>query len=208
MALACLGAIFIGMLNARAIFLFRRAGRVNHIKHRHDRFGLAAGPADGQGTGRPGFTPWPSGVFGGGSGAGCFSASPTLRSEGFRYRWVSPWRDRDGARSGSQDDSQHDCGVAATSRSTSSSLQGLAFGENSRIVGQFDYAVRLVELPKRSLQPVAGDFSAAHLVGAGAGQEFCRPVPRQRCRQATGHILFINHCWPRCCCSRWRSRSS
>src|SRR5208282_2123642 len=66
----------------------------------------------------------------------------------------------------------------------------LAFGESSRIVGEFYYAVRLMELP----QGVFGLSLATFLLPTLAGYALEKKFDQFRLtlRQAVGHIVFIN----------------
>jgi putative peptidoglycan lipid II flippase len=68
--------------------------------------------------------------------------------------------------------------------------QGLAFGENSRIVGQFAYAVRLMELPQGVFGLSLATFLLPTLSGLALEKNFAQF--RVTLRQATEHILFIN----------------
>jgi putative peptidoglycan lipid II flippase len=68
--------------------------------------------------------------------------------------------------------------------------QGLAFGENSRIVGQFAYAVRLMELPQGVFGLSLATFLLPTLSGLALEKNF--PQFRATLRQAAGHVLFIN----------------
>jgi putative peptidoglycan lipid II flippase len=68
--------------------------------------------------------------------------------------------------------------------------QGLAFGENKLIVGQFSYAVRLMELPQGVFGLSLATFLLPTLSGLALEKNF--PQFRATLRQAAGHIIFIN----------------
>jgi putative peptidoglycan lipid II flippase len=68
--------------------------------------------------------------------------------------------------------------------------QGLAFGENKLIVGQFAYAVRLMELPQGVFGLSLATFLLPTLSGLALEKNF--PQFRATLRQAAGHIIFIN----------------
>jgi putative peptidoglycan lipid II flippase len=68
--------------------------------------------------------------------------------------------------------------------------QGLAFGEHAAIVGQFAYAVRLMELP----QGVFGISLATYLLPTLSGLALEKNYAQFRLtlRQAAGHLIFVN----------------
>ena len=74
-----------------------------------------------------------------------FQMPPLLR-EGFRYHWVSPWRDPT-TRAVVVQMIPSAIGVAAFQINVTLT-QSLAFGHNKDIVAEFFYAVRLMELPQ------------------------------------------------------------
>src|SRR5205823_1142875 len=71
---------------------------------------------------------------------------PSLWSEGFRYHWVTPWRDET-VRQVVIKMVPATIGVAAFQLNVVLS-DGIAFFVNPQIVASFDYAVRLMELPQ------------------------------------------------------------
>jgi putative peptidoglycan lipid II flippase len=113
---------------------------------------------------------------------------PTLRGEGFRYRWVSPWHDPT-VREVVRKMIPSTIGVA-TFQINVMLTQGLAFGDNARIVGEFAYAVRLMELP----QGVFGISLATFLLPTLAGFAVEKKYDQFRAtlRQAIGHLIFVN----------------
>src|SRR5437773_4425824 len=185
MLVICLTAIFMGMLNARGHFFIPAAGAlvlnfvmiasVLFLAPRLGRnldqqiFGLAIG------------------VLIAGVAQAAFQL-PTLRREGFRYRWVTPWRDETvrevvikmvpGA-----------LGVAAFQVNVLFT-NGMAFWVDPQIVASFDYAVRLMEVP----QGVFGISLATYLLPtlAGLAAEKRYPEFRATLRQGLSYLVFVN----------------
>jgi putative peptidoglycan lipid II flippase len=185
MALACLGAIFIGILNARGHFFIPALGAaILNIVMIASVWLLA--PLMGKALDTRIFA-LAIGVLAAGVAQALFQI-PTLRGEGFRYRWVSPWRDPT-VREVVVKMIPSTIGVAAFQINVLLT-QGLAFGENSRIVGQFAYAVRLMELPQGVFGLSLATFLLPTLSGLALEKNFAQF--RTTLRQATGHILFIN----------------
>ncbi len=185
MALACLGAIFIGILNARGHFFIPALGAaILNIVMIASVWLLA--PLLGKDLGTRIYA-LAIGVLAAGVAQALFQV-PTLRKEGFRYRWVSPWRDPT-VREVVVKMIPSTVGVAAFQINVLVT-QGLAFGENGRIVGQFAYAVRLMELPQGVFGLSLATFLLPTLSGLALDKNFTQF--RATLRQASGHILFIN----------------
>ena len=113
---------------------------------------------------------------------------PNLRREGFRYRWVSPWRDAT-VREVVRKMVPGMLGVAAFQLNVMVTNL-VAFNVGGSILASFDYAVRLMELP----QGVFGLSLATYLLPTLAGmaaekkwEEF-----RGTLRQGLGYLLFVN----------------
>src|SRR5438552_4982445 len=185
MLVICLTAILMGMLNARGHFFIPAAGAlvlnfvmiasVLFLAPRLGRnldqqiFGLAIG------------------VLIAGVAQAAFQL-PTLRREGFRYRWVTPWRDETvrevvikmvpGA-----------LGVAAFQVNVLFT-NGMAFWVDPQIVASFDYAVRLMEVP----QGVFGISLATYLLPtlAGLAAEKNYPEFRATLQQGLSYLVFVN----------------
>ena len=97
---------------------------------------------------------------------------PTLWREGFRYRWVSPWRNETvqlvvtrmipGT-----------IGVAAFQINVTL-VQAIAFWVGPQIVASFNYAVRLMELPQGMFGISLATYLLPTLSGAGAGKKLSR----------------------------------
>jgi len=185
MALACVGAVFIGMLNARGHFFIPALGAaiLNIVMIASV---LLLAPLMGKSLDTRIYA-LAIGVLAAGVAQALFQV-PTLRGEGFRYQWVSPWRDPT-VREVVTKMIPSTIGVAAFQINVMLT-QGLAFGENAPIVGQFAYAVRLMELP----QGVFGLSLATYLLPTLSGLALDKNYAQFRLtlRQAAGHLIFVN----------------
>ncbi|HSA11027.1 MAG TPA: murein biosynthesis integral membrane protein MurJ [Candidatus Paceibacterota bacterium] len=185
MLLVCLAAVFIGMANARGHFFVPALGAVvlNVImiasvlllaprmgdQLQEQIFGLAIG------------------VLAAGL-AQAFFQWPSLAREGYRYEWVSPWRNptvRDVVRKmlpGS-------IGVAAFQINVLIT-QCFSFWYDSTIVATFNYSVRLMELP----QGLFGISLATYLLPTLAGLAAAKKLPefRQTLAQGLSYLAFAN----------------
>jgi putative peptidoglycan lipid II flippase len=185
MILACLGAVFIGMLNARGHFFIPALGAaILNIVMIASVYFLA--PHMGKGLDTQIFA-LAIGVLVAGVAQAVFQM-PVLHGEGFRYRWVSPWRDPT-VREVVTKMVPSAIGVAAFQINVMLT-QSLAFGENARIVGEFAYAVRLMELPQGVFGLSLATFLLPTLAGLAVDKNF--PQFRSTLRQAVGHLLFVN----------------
>ena len=185
MLLVCLAAVFMGMLNARGhffipamgatmlnivmiasvLFLAPNLGETLHTQI----FGLAIGVLI----------------------AGVAQASfqlPTLRREGFRYEWVSPWKDET-VRQVVQKMVPATLGVAAFQINVLLT-QGFAFWYGEQIVASFNYAVRLMELP----QGVFGISLATYLLPTLSGLASEKKFSEYRATllQGLSYLTFVN----------------
>jgi putative peptidoglycan lipid II flippase len=113
---------------------------------------------------------------------------PTLWKDGFRYRWVSPWRNET-VRVVLQRMVPGALGVAAYQINVLT-IQGVAFWVDPSIVASFDYAVRLMEFP----QGVVGISLATYLLSALSGLAADKDYAefRSTLRQGLGYLLFVN----------------
>ena len=145
MILACLAAVMMGILNARGHFFIPTLGaaslnivmiasvifvkRTEVFGHelRTQIYGLAYG------------------VLAAGVAQACFQL-PSLYGEGFRFRWVSPWRDPT-VRQVVRQMIPASIGVAAFQINVALT-QSLAFGVDPHINSEFGYATRLMEVPQ------------------------------------------------------------
>jgi putative peptidoglycan lipid II flippase len=185
MLLVCLAAVFMGMLNARGYFFIPSLGaamlnvvmigsvlliapRLGHTLE-HQIFGLAIG------------------VLLAGLAQAAFQV-PCLRHEGFRYRWVSPWRDAT-VREVVRRMVPASIGVAAFQINVLIT-QGLAFGVHEPIVAAFQYSVRLMEFP----QGVFGISLATYLLPTLSALAVEKNYAgfRANLRQGLAYLLFVN----------------
>ncbi|HEY3913081.1 MAG TPA: murein biosynthesis integral membrane protein MurJ [Verrucomicrobiae bacterium] len=185
MTLACIGAVFIGILNARGHFFIPALGAaVLNIVMIASVLFLA--PHMGKHLDTQVFA-LAIGVVVAGVAQALFQV-PTLHKEGFRYRWVSPWRDPT-VREVVQKMIPTTIGVAAFQINVMVT-QGLAFGENARIVGEFQYAVRLMELPQGVFGISLATFLLPTLSAFALEKNFDQF--RTTLRHAVGHLVFVN----------------
>jgi putative peptidoglycan lipid II flippase len=188
MLLACLAAVLIGMANARGHFFVPALGAVllnvvmitsvllmmyapqfKDLPLEQRIFGLAVG------------------VVIAGLVQACFQI-PSLRKEGFQYRWVSPWGDptvRDVVRKmipGS-------IGVAAFQINVLIT-QGCTFWFDTSITSTFNYAVRLMELPQGVFGISLATFLLPALSGLAAEKKY--PEFRGMLNMGLNYISFTN----------------
>jgi putative peptidoglycan lipid II flippase len=188
MLMACLGAVFIGILNARGHFfvpalsaailnvvlisaavLVMSLGR-NYDPTLHKQVFILAVAVLAAGVAQAAFQ------------------LPALRREGFRYHWVTPWRDPT-VREVAVKMIPGAIGVAAFQINVTVN-QAFAFGENARIVSEFQYAVRLMELPQGVFGLSLATFLLPTLSALAVEKNFGRF--RSTLRQGVNHIIFIN----------------
>ena len=185
MLVICLTAILMGMLNARGHFFIPAAGAVvlNLVMIASVLF-LA--PRMGRELNRQIFG-LAIGVLVAGVAQAAFRL-PTLRREGFRFRWVTPWRDET-VRQVVLKMIPGALGVAAFQINVLVT-NGMAFWVDPQIVASFDYAVRLMELP----QGVFGISLATYLLPTLSGLAAERRYPEFRAtlQQGLSYLLFVN----------------
>jgi putative peptidoglycan lipid II flippase len=185
MMLACLGAIAMGILNARGhFFIPALSPAILNVVLIASVWLLAPhfGP-----TIRTQVYALAVGVLAAGLAQLLFQM-PVMHGEGFRYHWVSPWRDPT-TREVVVKMIPSAIGVAAFQINVLLT-QTLAFGENKDIVAEFFYAVRLMELP----QGVFGLSLASYLLPTLSALAVDKNYGHFRVtlRQAVGHLLFVN----------------
>ena len=185
MVLVCLAAILIGMANARGHFFVPALGAVilNIImiasvlllaprmgRSREEQiFGLAIG------------------VVVAGLAQALFQV-PSLRGEGFRYHWITPWRDpilREVVRKmipGSIGVAAFQINVLAT--------QCFSFWFDPSIVATFNYSVRLMELPQGMFGISLATYLLPALSGLAAEKKY--PEFRQTLGQGLSYLSFAN----------------
>ncbi len=183
--LVCLAAIFMGMLNSRGHFFIPAMGATMlNVVLIASVFWLA--PWLGQKLERQ--------IFGLAIGvviAGIVQAAfqmPLLRREGFRYHWVSPWRDETVRRVVRQM-VPGAIGVAAFHLNVLFT-QGFAYWTEAGVVASFNYGVRLMELP----QGVFGISLATYLLPTLSGLAAEKKYPEYRATlgQGLGYLAFVN----------------
>jgi putative peptidoglycan lipid II flippase len=183
--LVCLAALFIGILNARGYFFIPAMGAtmLNVVmiasvlwlapkmgkKLEQQIFGLAIG------------------VVIAGVAQAAFQL-PLLRKEGFRFQWVSPWRDETVRRvvtkmiPGAVGVAAFQINVLVT--------QGIAFWAGVGVVSSFTVAVRLMELPQGGFGISLATYLLPTLSGLAAEKKY--PEFRASLRHGLSWLLFVN----------------
>ena len=185
MVLVCLAAILIGMANARGHFFVPALGSVllnvimiasvlflaPHMgRLLEDRiFGLAIGV-----------------VLAGLAQA--FFQLPSLQQEGFRYEWISPWRDPT-VREVIRKMVPGSIGVAAFQINVLATYS-FSFWYDPNIVARFNYSVRLMELPQGMFGISLATYLLPTLSGLAAEKKF--PEFRQTLSQGLSYLSFAN----------------
>jgi len=185
MLLVCLAAVFIGMANARGHFFVPALGAVMlnvimiaSVLLLAPRMGLEL---QDQVRGLA------IGVVVAGL-AQAFFQLPSLTREGYRYQWVSPWRDPT-VREVVRKMLPGSIGVAAFQINVLLT-QCFSFWLEPTVVSTFNYSVRLMELP----QGMFGVSLATYLLPALSGLAAEKKIPefRDTLRQGLGHLAFAN----------------
>jgi putative peptidoglycan lipid II flippase len=185
MLLVCLAAVFIGMANARGHFFIPALGAVllnvimigsalfvaprMGVKLEQQVVGLAIGVVVA------GF-------------AQAFFQLPTLQREGYRYRWVSPWKDAT-VREVVAKMLPGSIGVAAFQINVLLT-QCFSFWFEPTIVATFNYSVRLMELPQGMFGVSLATYLLPTLSGLAAEKKF--PEFRQTLSQGLSYLSFAN----------------
>jgi putative peptidoglycan lipid II flippase len=191
LVLVCLAAVFMGMLNARGHFFIPAMGATmlnvvmiasvlllaprmglefpKEQRLPHQIFALAIG------------------VLAAGVAQAAFQL-PTLARDGFRFHWVSPWRDETVQRVVRQM-LPATIGVAAFQINVVLT-QGLSYWVDDYVVASFQYAVRLMELP----QGLFGISLATYLLPTLSGLATDKNYDgfRSELRQGIGYLIFTN----------------
>ena len=185
MLLVCLAAAFMGMLNARGHFFIPAMGATMlNVVMIASVLWLA--PHMGQELDEKIFA-LAIGVLAAGVAQAAFQL-PTLWRDGFRYRWVSPWRDETVARVVRQM-IPGAIGVAAFQLNVTLVL-GIAFWVNPQIVASFNYAVRLMELPQGMFGISLATYLLPTLSGLATEKNFTEY--RATLRHGLGTLIFLN----------------
>ena len=183
--LVCFAAICMGMLNARGHFFIPALGSaLLNVVMIASVFWIA--PRMGAEKSQQVFG-LAIGVLIAGLAQAAFQL-PLLRREGFRYRWVTPWRNET-VRQVVKQMVPGMIGVAAFQFNVLLA-NSFAFVVGDGIVSSFTFAVRLMELP----QGVFGISLATYLLPtlSGLAAEKKYPEFRTTLRDATGYLIFIN----------------
>ena len=185
MLLVCVAAVLIGMANARGHFFVPALGAVMlNVVMIASVLWLAP---------RMGAT-LEQQIFGLAIGvivAGVVQAVfqiPSLRREGYRYAWESPWRDPT-VRQVVKKMIPGSIGVAAFQINVLVT-QSFSFWFDETIVSTFNYAVRLMELPQGMFGISLATFLLPTLSGLAAEKKF--PEFKQTLKQGLSYLAFAN----------------
>ena len=113
---------------------------------------------------------------------------PTLYRTGFRYRWVTPWRN-ESVRAVARKMIPGTVGVAAF-QINMLVTQGVAFLINPEIIASFNYAVRLMEFPQGVVGVSLFTFLLPTLSGLAAEKRF--DDFKATLTQGLGYLIYIN----------------
>ena len=189
MLLVCLAAVFMGMLNSRGYFFIPAMGAtlLNVVMIATV---LLVAPRWGEDLGEQIFA-LAFGVLVAGVAQAAFQV-PYLYREGYRLRWVAPWRN-DSVREVVRKMIPATIGVAAFQFNIIIT-QTLAFwierASGTQIVASFEYAVRLMELPQGVFGVSLATFLLPTLAGLAAEKQF--PEFRDNLRRGMGYLFFVN----------------
>ncbi|MBL9135248.1 MAG: murein biosynthesis integral membrane protein MurJ [Verrucomicrobiales bacterium] len=185
MLMMCLVAIAVGMLNARGQFFIPALGTsVLNLVMIASVIWLA--PRMGTRLHEQVYA-LAFGVLAAGAAQALFQV-PTLRKNGWRFRWVTPWKNPTVAEVARRM-IPTTVGVAAYQLNIVAT-QGFAFWIGDSIVASFQYAVRLMELP----QGLFGVSLATYLLPtlSGLASERKHAEFRQTLIQGLSHLVLIN----------------
>jgi len=191
MILVCLAAVMMGMLNARGHFFIPAMGATTlNVVMIISVYWLAPKFA----TGLPGEQKLPVQIFAlayGVLAAGVAQAAfqvPTLWRDGFRYRWVSPWKNETVRRVVRQM-IPGTIGVAAFQINVAL-VQLVALFVGTGIVSSFNGAVRLMELPQGMFGVSLATFLLPTLSGLATDKNY--PEFRATLRHGLASLIFLN----------------
>jgi len=185
MLLVCLTAVLMGMLNSRGHFFIPALGAalLNVVMIASV---LWLTPVFGRELDEKIFA-LAFGVLAAGVAQAAFQL-PTLWRDGFRYRWVSPWKDATVGRVVRQM-LPGTIGVAAFQINVSL-VQAAAFMTGTGLVSAFNGAVRLMELPQGMFGVSLSTYLLPTLAGLAAEKKF--PEFRVTLRQGLATVIFLN----------------
>jgi putative peptidoglycan lipid II flippase len=189
--LVCLAAVFMGMLNARGHFFIPAMGAatlnlvmIASVLWLAPRFGRNL----------PSVEKLPAQIFALAIGvvlAGIVQAwfqLPLLYREGFRYRWITPWKDET-VRRVIRQMLPAAIGVAAFQINVVL-VNLLAFWVKDYVVASFNYAVRLMELPQGLFGISLATYLLPTLSGLAAEKKFAEF--RSELKQGVSYLVFAN----------------
>jgi putative peptidoglycan lipid II flippase len=191
MLLVCLTAVMMGMLNARGHFFIPAMGAtmlnvvmIASVYWLAPKFGADL-PQDQQLPVQ--IFALAYGVLAAGVAQAVFQM-PTLLRDGFRYRWVSPWRNETVRRVVVQM-VPGTIGVAAFQINVAL-VQLMAFFAGTGIVSSFNGAVRLMELPQGMFGISLATFLLPTLSGLASDKNY--PEFRKTLRDGLSSLMFLN----------------
>jgi putative peptidoglycan lipid II flippase len=188
MLLVCVAAAFMGMLNARGYFFIPAMGAamLNVVMIASV---LWVAPRWGQALHQQIFA-LAIGVLAAGVAQAAFQL-PSLWRDGFRYHWVSPWRN-DTVRRVVRQMIPGAIGVAAFQINVAF-IQGLGFWLDTPerpLIAPFNYAVRLMELPQGVFGISLATFLLPTLSGLAAEKNYSEF--RVMLRHGMEHLILLN----------------
>jgi putative peptidoglycan lipid II flippase len=191
MVLVCLTAVMMGMLNARGHFFIPAMGAtmlnvvmIASVLWLAPKFGVNL-PKDERLPVQ--IFALAYGVLAAGVAQAVFQL-PTLWCDGFRYRWVSPWRDET-VRLVIRKMIPGTIGVAAFQINVAL-VQGVALFIGTGIVSSYNGAVRLMELPQGMFGISLATYLLPTLSGLAAEKNY--PEFRTTLRHGLGTLIFLN----------------
>jgi putative peptidoglycan lipid II flippase len=185
MLLVCLAATFMGMLNARGYFFIPSLGAaLLNVVMIASVLWLAPGLGETLETQIFGLA---IGVLLAGVAQAAFQI-PHLRREGYRYHWVSPWRDPT-VRQVVHKMLPASVGVAAFQLNVLVT-QLVAFSVHEPIVAAFNYSVRLMEFPQGVFGISLATFLLPTLSGLAAEKNYA--TFRATLRQGLDYLILLN----------------
>jgi len=185
MGWVCLAAIFMGMLNTRGFFFIPALGAALLNVVMITAVLVFARRMTG-GLERQIFA-LAYGVLVAGIAQAAYQL-PTLYRMGFRYRWISPWRNEP-VRAVARKMIPGTVGVAAF-QINMLVTQGVAFLINPEIIASFNYAVRLMEFPQGVVGVSLFTFLLPTLSGLAAEKRL--DDFKATLAQGLGYLVYIN----------------
>jgi len=189
--LVCIAAAMMGILNARGHFFIPAMGAamlnvvmIASVLWLAPKFGAGLPPGERLPVE---IFALAYGVLAAGVAQAAFQV-PTLWRDGFRYRWVSPWRDETVRRvivkmiPGT-------IGIAAYQLNVTT-VQILSFWVGTGIVSSFGYAVRLMELPQGMFGISLATYLLPTLSGMAAEKNYSEF--RTTLRHGLSTLIFLN----------------